>query len=220
MANIIIPPARPHRDKARLRAVLQHYGIDTNTASVIFVRGHYLDTLGQRGMNDFNIFDDAAYLIWPGMNVIDSFNANTDPAFIRKKGRALAQLLPGHYVYYPDLHHPGKPKAYWALRPYPEGKILRCYRAGVISTCSATNIHRGGTSAAQFDRTFSEGCLTIYGLQYLEWKLRVTAAIKNNPTGVNTRTGQAKPLIDVCIVENKVHSGKQFWTNENGKIII
>lgn len=215
----IVPPSRPKRDRSLIDAVLERYSARTDRASLIFVRGHYLDSLGQRGENDFNLYDDAAYLYAPG--ILESYNANTDPAFLRKKNRDLAQLALGHYTFYPDLHKPGKPGAYKALRPYPEGIVLPCLRNGKPSTCSHTNIHKGGASAAAFDRTWSEGCMTIFGGQYPDWQLRVWDALSKFPQarGSKTRTGKDLPLIDMFLVENRVHNGRQFWTDHQGKII-
>lgn len=210
---------RPKRDKAALEAVLEHYRIPRAYATLVFVRGHYLDTMGVTGENDKNIYDDSCFLISP--NVIESWNANTDPSFVVKNGKPLAVLNPGHYIFYPSFHKISTPRRYKALRTYPEGASLNCTRNGVPSTCSAINIHRGGVRVQSLDRVHSEGCLTIPETQYADWQTRVWRELElcEQPTGSKTINGKESKLIPVVLIENKLVKGRQMWVDHTGRII-
>lgn len=216
---MIIPRSRPHRNKELLYAVLDRYDLDPMLANLIYVRGHYLDSLGVAGRNDINIYDDSCYLVSP--DGIDSWNANTDPSFISKNGKDLAVLNLGHYQFYRNKHRVGRPNAYDALRSYPEGVKLPCTRNGKPSFCQFINGHKGGMSPSSFGVTHSEGCLTIPKTQYPDWKARVWAAMDKFPQYVGNKTinGKETKLIDAILLENKLHNGNQFWTDANGRII-
>ncbi len=198
-----LPPSRPKRNAADLTAVMERYELNRDKASLIFIRGYYLDSLGKRGENDFNCYDDAAFLISPGG--FESFNANTDPSFVIKKGKALAKLNPGKYEYYKGKHK-GK---YDALRPYPEGRAMPCTRNGVQSIAHATNIHKGGITPGSSGVTWSEGCLTIPPMQYLEFISRTYAAM--------TKCGQK--TIEVVLIENRRSGKGQQLYDHTGRII-
>lgn len=195
----IIPPARPKRDNAVLDAILEHYNLDLARANIIFIRSYYLDTMGEPGKGDVNIYDDAVFLITP--IVRESFNANTEPSF-PQKGHAVLNL--GKYIFYRGLHKGRYP----ALRPFPEGVKLGCVRNGKPSTCANTNIHRGG-SKDSFDVVWSEGCLTIPDIQYEEWRARVWSEMDR----------LKQKMIDVVIVENRPTQHGQQIFDESGKII-
>lgn len=167
----ILPPSRPKRDRVLIDAVLSHFrlSVDRSKACLIFIRGHYLNSMGQRGENDLNIYDDACFLVSP--NGIESFNANTDPSFVKKRNRPLAKLRGGVFRFYKGKHR----NKYWALRAYPEGVELDCFRNGVLSTARFINIHKGASSPTARDVTWSEGCLTIPSIQYKEFIARVYA---------------------------------------------
>lgn len=198
----ILPPSRPKRDNADLKSVVEKYKLPKTKASLIFVRSYYLDTMGVKGKGDTNIYDDAAYLYTP--DGVESYNANTEPSFVKKNGRSLFTMGLGKYQY-----HKGKHKSqYRALRPYPEGVILKGTRDGKPSTGSHTNIHKGG-SIASYDVVWSEGCLTIPSIQWEDFISRVYDAM--------TRYNQK--IIDVVIVENKPTTQGQLWHDEKGRII-
>lgn len=196
----VLPPARPKRDRADVEAIRDHYGIDSSKPMLVFVRGYYLDTMGQRGKNDINLYDDAAFILSP--TLFESFNANTDPAFA---GRKLAMLNLGKYQFYKGKHR----GQYNALRAYPEGVKLPCTRDGVASICSAINIHKGGSVNGKDGVTWSAGCLTIPWLQYTEWIERVYDQM--------TRYGQK--TIPVVLVENRQTKSGQRLFDHTGKII-
>lgn len=199
----IIPPSRPKRDKADVAAILEHHKIALSKACLVFIRGYYLDSMGKRGQNDINVYDDAAFLISP--KIFESYNANTDPSFIIRDGRALAKLNLGVYQFYRGLHKGRYP----ALRAYPEGVVLDCTRNGQPSKCSAINIHKGGTVNGRSGVTWSEGCLTIPAIQYPDWKARVWRemdAFKQHE-------------ITVILVENRQTANGHQLFDAAGKII-
>lgn len=218
---MIIPPARPKRDTVLLTMAAERLGFDLkNQAYLVFIRGYYLDSLGVRGQNDINCYDDAAFLLTP--DGFDSWNANTDPSFVKKNGKSLAALVPQVITFYPSMHKIGKPGAYQALRPYPEGIQLRCLRDGVPSLCSHTNCHMGGLNLGKSGVTWSEGCLTIPKPQYPDWKSRVWAAIDKYNTGFSgnkTWSGHSSKLIKAGIIENKLINGRQQWVDPYGRPI-
>lgn len=60
------------------------------------VRGYFRNTLGRLGLNDFGVYDDAAFLVSPAD--VSAYNWNCDP--VRKGwnpgvGKNYAQLMPG-----------------------------------------------------------------------------------------------------------------------------
>ena len=201
----LIPPSRPHRDKTRINAVLKHFKIAPGKVSLVFVRGHYLDSMGERGKNDINIYDDSCYLVSSDFRIFESFNANTDPSFTRRGGRALAKLDLGRYDFYRGKHR----NKYNALRAFPEGVVLPCTREGLPSTCQYINIHKGGTSLLGINVTFSEGCLTIPDTQYGDFIHRVYDAMQRN----------SQTTIPVILIENRQTRDGQRWHDKSGQVI-
>jgi len=191
----ILPPSRPHRDEKLLRSIGQKHLVGEGVPYIVFIRGHYLDSMGKKNENDINVYDDSAYLVTP--KSIDSFNANTDPSFVFRKGKPLAQLSLGRYRFYRGAHR-GK---YPALRAFPNGVKLPCTRNGEPSTCRYINVHKGGTKAGVAEVTWSEGCLTIPDIQYTEWVTRVW----------ETMDKHRMDTILVILVENRrTKKGLQF----------
>lgn len=214
----IIPPSRPKRDNAIIDAIIERYAMDPSRANLIFVRGWYLDSMGKPGVDDANIYDDAAFLVSP--NIRESYNANTGPSFPQK---GYAKLDLGLYTFYPSFHHiANAAKRYKALRPYPEGVVLKCTRNGKPGKCSHTNCHKGGSNPASFDVVWSEGCLTIPSTQYPDWQPRVWGEIvKYNGLYVGSKTanGKESPLIDLVIVENRSTDHGQRLFDHLGRMI-
>lgn len=214
----ILPPARPKRDDATLDAIIDHFNLVPTRASLIVVRGYYLDSLGKRGVDDTNIYDDAAYLVSP--NRRESWNFNTSPSFPEK---GYAELVLGQYVYYPSFHHISNPrKRYKALRPYPEGVTLKCLRHGKLSTCSHCNIHMGSDNPIAFDVVWSRGCMTAPRHQYPDLQTKVFAEIERcNGDYIGTKTFSGKPskLIDVVLIENRSTPTGQHLYDAAGRMI-
>ncbi len=122
------------------------------------VRGHYLDSVGAKGRNDINVFDDLIIGVNKSTKFYFAVRGNVDPSFVVKDGRALARLSLNVIRYYRG-DHKGQ---YFAIRPFPEGVRLPCTRNGVRSDCANTNLHwcKDIADGIGYD-TFSEGCMTI-----------------------------------------------------------
>ena len=128
---------------------------------VVGVRGYYRDSMGKRGGNDREIYDDALFVI--GANTLASFNANTDPSAWRE---GVASLLTGCHPYRPGNHGISRPGGgYPAFRPATNGEALPVSRDGETGRSKrdgvAINIHRGGRNS-----TSSLGCQTIHPDQW------------------------------------------------------
>jgi len=163
---------KPRLSSSALRQRLAVYSLDreTHPLVVIGIRGYYLNTLGQSGKNDRNIYDDAIFIDSP--SVTASFNANTDPSAYRKgKGvgaaKGMASLKPGLWMAHKFGLHKGK---YLALvQRLGEVTVVRDGDPDYEDTgFFGINIHKGG-----FNGTNSEGCQTIYPSQ---WESFITLA--------------------------------------------
>lgn len=205
MSNRILPPSRPHRDRQRLEQVLNFFKHDKSLPVIVFVRGHYLNSMGQVGRDDLNIYDDSCYLISNDFRLFESYNANTNPSFARKGGRSLALLNLGSYRFYRGMHR-GK---YNALRAFPEGVELPVTREGRKSTARYINIHKGATNPALRDIAWSEGCLTLPDTQYGDFIQRVYAEMSRS--GATT--------IRVIVIENVNTDAGQKWVDASGEVV-
>lgn len=114
---------------------------------IIGIRGYYLDSIGKRGANDRNVYDDAIIVVSPRR--FETFRANCDPSVYRK---GIASLKIGVHRYYKGKHK-GR---YWALRLVGEqAAVVRDGQGDSIGI--ALNIHKGGNRS-----TGSEGCQTLH----------------------------------------------------------
>lgn len=158
MSNL--PESRPKLSKEDAVKILKaKLGAQAPKLAIIGVRGYY-SKMGATAGNDINLYDDAIFVVG---TKYATFNANTDPSFVIRRGKSLAKLNPGNYKYYKGKHR-GR---YNALRPFPEGVALACTRNGKPSTAKYTNIHKGGVDGN--DVTWSEGCQTIPAPQWNEF---------------------------------------------------
>jgi hypothetical protein len=98
----ILPPARPKKPENDVRAIVKHFNLDPRRLAIVFIRGYFLESMGASGVNDANVYDDAAFLVGPSM--FESYNANTDPSFVKVNGRELAKLNLGRYLFYKGKH--------------------------------------------------------------------------------------------------------------------
>lgn len=161
----MVPQTKPRLSAAELRNKIQIFNIDREKYPVIVagIRGYYKNTMGEPGINDRGIYDDAIFIESP--QVMAAYNGNTDPAIFRKgtgtgAKKGIASLDPGvWYVHRFDLH---------------KGKYLAlCQRAGMVTVTRdgsppykntgmfGINIHRGG-----YNSVSSEGCQTIHPTQW------------------------------------------------------
>jgi len=183
----VIPTSKPKITKEEIDKVIKsHYEV-VPPVVLVGIRGYYSKSMGETDGNDINIYDDAI-LIVTNSSVIP-FNGNTDPSFVKTKGRALAKLDTGKYKFYKGKHK----NKYNALRSYPEGVVLPCTRDGKPSTCSYINIHKGGSSSAGFNLTWSEGCQTIPSTQWDSFIVRVYDLMNSH----------SLKTIDYLLIDNK-----------------
>ena len=203
MSRNILPPARPKRNRELIDAVIRHFHLNPQELNVVFVRGHYLDSMGTVGKDDINVYDDACFIVAP--NLFESYNANTNPSFVRRGSRRLAQLNLGRYQFQQGLHK----NRYKAFRAYPEGVLLDVTREGKPSTAQYINIHKGSTNHKATDIVWSEGCLTIPDTQYGDFILRTYEAM---------RLARQK-IVEVVLVENlKTNDGQRLFDHQGRRI--
>jgi len=165
-----IPTTRPRLSQAELAAKLTPYKIDRKKYPLVVVgiRGYYLDTMGQPGVNDRGIYDDAIFIDSP--DGFASYNGNTDPSRIRVgvgfgSAKGMATLNPGAWFAHKlDFHGS---KVYGPYRAI-------CQRLGKVTVTRdgnppyqdtgsdfGINIHKGS-----YNGTSSEGCQTIHPDQW------------------------------------------------------
>jgi lysozyme len=140
---------------------------------VLGVRAYFRDTMGKPGVNDIGIYDDAMFVVAPG--IFASFRANTDPSRHRK---GIATLIPGWYPFRPGNHGISRPGGgYPAFRPATKGEALPVFRDGETGRSKrdgiAINIHRGN-----YNSTSSEGCQTVYPPEWDAFHALVHVALK------------------------------------------
>lgn len=155
----IIPASRPQITKPEVLALIETYFPGTTLPDffTLGIRGYYEDTMGEKGKNDRNMYDDAIFII--GKEEFIAFNGNTDPQAFRL---GIATLCHGIWPVYKFDMHKGQ---YLAL----------CQRGGNVTVTRdgkkekftgmfGINQHRGGTL-----RPNSEGCQTIPPTQWDEF---------------------------------------------------
>jgi hypothetical protein len=156
----LIPDSKPKLKKTEAAKIIEKYLTGSKPPNILIgIRGYYSKTMGATEGNDINLYDDAIILYG---DKYGTFNANTDPSFVKQNGRNLAKLDTGLYTFYKGRHK----GQYNALRAYPEGVILPCTRDGKPDTCSAINIHKGGINTSSKDRVWSAGCQTLPATQW------------------------------------------------------
>jgi hypothetical protein len=184
----MLPASRPSRTWDQLRVVLEEYKAPTDKPIVIGQRGYYRDTMGEKGINDRAIYDDALFIWTPLDRRCVSFNGNTDPSRHRpgygfeesKKGMAVLNV--GLWPMRPGLHR-GK---YRALRQDGVFVVTRDgYKENYLDTGDGfgINIHCGGVYT-----TSSLGCQTVPPEQWDEFMPTLDAYKKRMGIDVNNRT--------------------------------
>ena len=167
----ILPANRPQIAREEITQIIGYHKTafpekftEKDKVVCVWIRGYFLDSLGKKDVNDYNVYDDAACVISP--DYYKTFNANTDPSFVKnpKTGKVLGKLKLGVYPFYKGKHK----NQYDAFRAYPEGVILPCTRDGKPSTCQLVNGHYGGENPNSWYVTWSEACLTIPKSQFVD----------------------------------------------------
>lgn len=164
----IIPAARPKMTRDEAQKLLAAYGV--SAPAILAQRGYFRDSMGVKGKNDRNKYDDAIAVITP--RLYQTFNANTDPS---RAGGRLAVLQPGAWQFARGMHHASSANGYPCLVQAGPVTVLR--DNGVRETQKANpatlgpggyppyiHIHRGG-----FNVTSSEGCQTLHPNQWREF---------------------------------------------------
>lgn len=157
--------------------MLRAYG--SPKVALFGVRGYYQDSMGVKGKNDRGLYDDAMFVIAPG--VFLAFNCNTDPSYFRKGfgtsdgTKGMAMLAPGAWKYKRGLHKGLYPALIQAAPvtvyrdasepPHPRTYYMQTGYHGL-------NIHHAGHMT-----TASLGCQTIPREQWDEFYNAVTAAM-------------------------------------------
>lgn len=183
----IVPSQAPQVTRDETIELLAEAGLEVLDRAVLLGLRGYFANFGVPG-NDVGIYDDGIVLISPTAFV--AYNANTDPSATRSK---VAVLQPGRWLYKVGTHNINKPpeKRYRALvqagsvdvfRPQTESTpkgtnstLGACQGDGVWRGWFGINIHRGGVNT-----TSSEGCQTIYRLQWDAFLAQTEAEMKRH----------------------------------------
>lgn len=164
MFNTEVLKSRSGLSSTELLEISSPFGLDREVYPLLIVgmRGYYLDSLGQEGINDRGIYDDALFIDSPNGTVC--YHANTDPSAFRKgwgtdKSKGMARLKPGLW----KVHQFGMHKNYEALVQIKgEVSVIRDGDPDYEDTgYFGINIHKGS-----YNGTSSSGCQTIYPEQW------------------------------------------------------
>ena len=179
MTPVAVPTSRPKLSHDDARKRLAALGVDTSRPALLGVRGYYRDTMGIPLVNDTGVYDDAIFLVSP--TAFSSYNANTDPS---RDHPQVATLKTGVWIYRVGIHglSRAKDKQYRAL---VQGAPVTVNRAATNpgglrkddTGWFGINIHRGSINS-----TSSEGCQTIYPLQWEAFIAAVADAMERAQT--------------------------------------
>lgn len=167
--SVAIPASRPNLSRQEVEKIISHYGVDRDKHKIIIVgiRGYYLNTIGENGVNDRGVYDDALFIVTPGY--FGAFNGNCDPSSYRigygiGDAKGMAMLKAGvYYAWKIDLHK-GK---YLALcQRLGEMTVIRDGNPPYEQTNKwlGINNHKGGINT-----TSSLGCQTVPPSQWDEY---------------------------------------------------
>jgi hypothetical protein len=178
MSKPIVPPARPNltREQAEAYFAAPYGDLDFDKFPLyrLSIRGYYKKSLGDASRNDFGIYDDAIFLLTK--DGFWAFNANCDPSKVSrgtktKKGTAI--LMPGiYYAQGLDLHQNRYPALCQRLGSMEVWRYKEDGSRWTDAGYFGINCHCGGKIA-----TNSEGCETIYPMQYGEFMYTVVQAV-------------------------------------------
>lgn len=153
----IVPKSRPEATRTEVIAFIQDGKPLPDFPIVVGRRGYYADSMGQPGVNDINIYDDAMWIV--ESDRIHAFNANCDPG---RHAPRMANLKPGRWLYRIGIHGLSRPR---------DEQYLACVQAGPVTVkrdgagddtgLFGINIHCGGNGV-----TSSLGCQTIPPAQW------------------------------------------------------
>jgi len=166
----LLPRFRPRQSEAVSRATIDKFSDlvpadrQDDAVKILAIRGYYTNTLGRKGVNDRNLYDDAIFVVEP--DGVHNFNGNTDPSRFR---RGIAKLkAPQAVRYIPGPHgYKRKNGPYPAFRQNNECTVVRD-QTGDDTGIFWINLHRGGNTT-----TSSAGCQTVPPHQWNEFKTLV-----------------------------------------------
>lgn len=158
----IVPKLRPEMGRYAALALLEKHGV--KGPAILARRGYYRDAMGQIGVNDIGIYDDAMMIVTPSF--FGTFNANCDPS---RHKPGIATLKAGVWMYKLGTHNLSKdPKIHprYTALVQAEPVTVQRWKSDDEAPSEDTgrfgiNIHCGG-----YHTTSSEGCLTIYPDQW------------------------------------------------------
>lgn len=162
---VSVPATKPRLSATQLQNMLSSYGLDRvkHPLVIVGIRGYYLNSLGQPGLNDRGIYDDALFIDSPFVTA--AFNANTDPSVYRKglginAQKGIARLKAGLWLAHTFGLHKNK---YLALvQCLGQVTVIRDGNPDYEDTGNfGINIHKGG-----YNTTSSLGCQTIFPAQW------------------------------------------------------
>ena len=153
----MLPAAKPKIGPKEVGRIITRHKV-TDPVVLVGIRGYYLNSMGQPGVNDRGLYDDAIILVSP--TAYATFNGNTDPSHFSP---GIATLVPGVHRYRKGRHGISRGAGYPALRPATKGEALPVTRDGRAGTTTgiALNIHKGSRTS-----TSSRGCQTIHPSQW------------------------------------------------------
>lgn len=138
---------------------------------LVGVRGYYKRTMGDPEANDRGIYDDAIFLLGPG--VFLAVNANTDPS---RYTPGVASMIAGVHLYRQGKHGitTHADGGYPAFRPANAEERVPVTRDGQKGQKwgIAINIHKGG-----YNTTSSLGCQTVFPDQWRDFQVKTYAAM-------------------------------------------
>jgi hypothetical protein len=171
----LVPAERPQATRSFVEALCAAAKLDPYRNTVVVGRrGYYRDTMGVPGVNDTGVYDDALWLIGPG--IFGAFNANTDPS----RGRAgMATLALGTWTYRVGIHNQSKdPTLHPRYTALVQAAPVLVHRQGGKDQAGffGINIHKGSLTS-----TSSEGCQTLYPDQWAEFIALAQKGVAKNP---------------------------------------
>lgn len=156
----MLPNGRPEMTREFAIGLAISHGLPSALGVPFFLlgrRGYYRDSMGEPGVQEIGIYDDALILVTP--EVTAAFNANTDPS---RHGDGMAHLKAGLWLYRLGIHGLSRPKSrqYEALVQAAPVTVQR-EGQGDDTGWFGINIHRGG-----YNTTSSLGCQTVHPDQW------------------------------------------------------
>lgn len=135
----------PRMKKKEIEKIMNDNNVKSKL-TVVVIRGYYLNSMGKKNANDFDIYDDAFFVI--SENIFKAFQANCDPS---SNNANIAQLKTGVYEAVKHRHR-GKSDAFQIV----EDAVIRQGWTGDDVGRHGINFHSGGSAT-----TGSLGCLTV-----------------------------------------------------------